>query len=74
MGILPCFLLNCAQACANYNLDYGQDICQGAVFVSNLTWALPTIYANYFLKNGTASSVTGDPNTFAALTLSSKSS
>jgi hypothetical protein len=74
VGILAYSLLNCAQACANYNMDYGQDICQGAVFVSNLTWALPTIYANCFLKNNTAGSITGDPNTFAALTLLEKSS
>jgi hypothetical protein len=74
VGILAYSLLNCAKACANYNMDYGQDICQGAVFTSNLTWALPTIYANCFLKNNRAGSITGGPDTFAALTLLEKSS
>jgi hypothetical protein len=74
VGILAYSLLNCAQACANYNMHYGQDVCQGAVFISNLTWVLPAISANCFLKNSTAGSITGDSNTFAALTLLNKSS
>jgi hypothetical protein len=58
LAITAYSLQNCAQACATYNRDYGQTICTGVSFLSNLT--LTTTYnyfGNCFLKNDTSSPI-----------------
>jgi len=60
---------DCAQACASYNLEKGQNICKGASFNSGLAYYVANYVGNCHLKNRTQEANRNGDNRGSGLTL-----
>jgi hypothetical protein len=69
LAIISYSLQDCAQACASYNLNIGQNICKGATFNSNLTGSVAINFGTCFLKNDTTGETQSTYNSYAGLVL-----
>lgn len=73
IAIIAYSLHDCAQACASYNRNTGQNTCKGATFNAELAATVASNYGTCFLKNRTASPSLSGNNWYAGLKLEATS-